>query len=66
MKAQRFLAVVFVALVLVGCAPMASAPVGRNQTRICGWVRDQVANGSLPVQLAWEWYEHCAPFEVPR
>lgn len=60
---RRLVAIVAVLLV-AGCAPVAS-PIG-GQDRVCRWVRESVKNGSLPVALAWAWYEHCAPFEVPQ
>ena len=49
-----------------GCLPyQADAPVGRRDDRICQWVRDRVADGSLPLDLAREHYPQCEPLEKP-
>lgn len=53
------------AVLLSACAPVASAPVGGGGTRVCSWVREAVANGSMPLWQAQEWYPDCGPYEVP-
>lgn len=63
---RRGVVAVGVLLVLVGCAPMATAPVGTGGNRVCNWVREAVASGAMPLYQAESWYSHCGPFEVPR
>jgi hypothetical protein len=52
---------------LSGCAPFASyAPVSSGNDMYCDTVRSWVAGGTLPVELAFQTYPECAPFEVPQ
>lgn len=62
MKRAALLAAV--ALALVGCAPVATAPLQQGD-RICQWVRESVASGAMTHRMALDWYRHCGPFEVP-
>ncbi len=59
--------VVILALLLASCAPYAArAPLGQRDSVYCEWVRRQVANGSLPLEQAEDFYPECAPFEAPQ
>lgn len=60
---KRLLLVVGAGVLLAACAPAVEAPVG-GEDRVCKWVRESVANGSLPLHLAEGWYPWCGPFEV--
>lgn len=51
-------------VLIAACAPQVSAPIG-NGERVCRWVRDAVRSGHMTERMAWDWYGHCAPFEVP-
>lgn len=55
------LALLALVLLLAACAP---APVGNVGPAACDRVRAWVADGTLPLDLALQWYSHCAPFEV--
>lgn len=61
---RRALVAVLLLGALVGCAPMATAPLQQGD-KVCRWVRESVANGSMTVRMALDWYAHCGPFEVP-
>jgi hypothetical protein len=62
------LAVLLVLVVLLAsCAPYAArAPIGQRDAGYCEWVRRQVANGSLPIEQAQDFYSECEPFEGPE
>lgn len=62
---KRVLLAVALAGVLVSCAPVVSSPIGGGGERMCNYVRKAVADGSMPVWQALEWYPQCGPFEVP-
>lgn len=63
---RRWLLLASAGLLLAGCTPVASSPVGRGRDRVCEWVRDSVRSGAMSLDLAYGWYAECAPFEVPR
>jgi hypothetical protein len=53
---------------LGGCGTLPalnSSPVGGNQEPHCRWVREQVADGAMPIDVALQWYEYCGPFVYP-
>lgn len=56
-----------VAVVLTSCSPYsANAPIGDREEGVCDYVRQRVVDGSMPLDLAQEYYGHCAPFEEPQ
>lgn len=63
MRGRVMVAALAAAVVLGGCAPyVAQAPIGKRQPRVCEYVRDQVKEGALPLELALRYYADCGPF----
>jgi hypothetical protein len=50
-------------LLLTACAPYSAlAPTRHRDMSACDWVRDRIADGSLPSDYGPRFYPDCAPF----
>lgn len=60
----RLMSILLVIVVLFsGCLQFSTAPTGQDEQTFCEWIRDLVANNSMPLETAARYYPECAPFE---